>query len=197
MLKFEKHKDLLSLDLNSRFVLFCRIKKFLHENTLNFLYKSSVTLEYSKLEYAIIAYDFTYNTHLDVLGRIQKRFSRFITNETFRAHTQTLFERLNWKTIDNTVKTQSTIYIHKSINGFGSEITKKLFEINSNRISSRRGRDQLHINVPTPKNNFFKNSLFYRGIEIWNSIPLSLRSDKCQTCFKFGLKFFDFNSIQF
>ena len=192
MLKFDSHIDFLSRALNSKFGLFCRLKNFLPLNTLNFLYKSLIK---PKVEYGIIAYGFTYAIHIESIRKIQKKFSRLLTNSKFDSHSAPLFEYLDWMSFDETLKYQTLVYIFKSIKGFGSEYTRRIFEFNTNRTSSRRGRDRLHINVPNSMKNFLKNSIFHKGIEFWNSLPLDIREEGDVNSFKNRLKNFDIKSL--
>ena len=94
-LRYETHINKLCKELNSRISLFNRLKKYSPGNTLNFLYKSFVR---PKLEYGIVLWGFTYETHLENLIKIQKRFARIITNSGYLSHSSPFFQRLNWKT---------------------------------------------------------------------------------------------------
>ena len=192
-LSFDHHIQRLTKDLNSKLALIYRLKQFLSEDTLNFVYKSIVR---PKLEYGCAVFDFTYDIHLDLLTRIQKRFARLITNSSFLSHSAPLFERLGWKTLKSTISYESLIYIFKSINGFGSESSKDIFEVNNNRTSRRRcGRDRLHINPPMARKNFLSNTIFCKGIELWNSISLDIRSSDNIKQFKAKLNSLNFNTL--
>ena len=80
--------------------------------------------------------------------------------------------------IQDTIKYESLIYIFKSLKGLNSDFSKNLFEVNQNRTSRRQiGRDFLYINYPTVKRNFFENTIFSKGVKIWNQIQLDLRSE--------------------
>ena len=37
-------------------------------------------------------------------------------------------------------------------------------------------RDQIKINIPTPRIDLFKTSLTFSGASLWNSLPLSLKT---------------------
>ena len=182
-LKFDKHINKLVKELNSRFSLFVRLKKFLPESILNMLYKSMVR---PKLEYGCVVFGHTYDTHLKSLEVIQKKFSRLITNSDPYAHSSP---------IKNAIKFQSILYIYKSINGLCSDYTKTLFSINTNRTSGRVGRDSLSISVPTVKKNFFKNIIFIKGADMWNSMDLDIRSEPDLNEFINRLETLDFNEL--
>ena len=148
-----------------------------------------------KLEYGCVVFGHTYDTHLKSLEVIQKKFSRLITNSDPYAHSLPLFQRLNWMPIKNAIKFQSILYIYKSINGLCSDYTKTLFSINTNRTSGRVGRDSLSISVPTVKKNFFKNTIFIKGADMWNSMGLDIRSEPDLNGFINRLKTLNFNEL--
>ena len=66
-LKFDSHFNKLCNQLNSRICLMSKLKKFLPEKTLNFLYQSIIK---PNLEYGCILWGFTYDTHIDCLYKL-------------------------------------------------------------------------------------------------------------------------------
>lgn len=192
-LNYETHINKLCKQLSSRISLFYRLRKYLSKKVLNFLYKSIIR---PKLEYGCVLWGYTYNTHLDKLFKIQKRFARLITNSDHLSHSLPLFERLDWMRLKNAIKYESLIYIFKSINGFGSNFSENIFELNANRTSRRHtGRDRLYINVPTAHKNFMQNTVFVAGAKLWNQLPLDMRSEATVKSFKTRLKTFNFNNL--
>ena len=191
-LRFDAQIDKLIKDLNSRFALLSRLKNFLPEKTLNFIYKSIIR---PKLEYGCIVWGHTYDIHIERLVKIQKRFGRLITNSDYSIRSENIFTKSNWLSIKNAIKYQSVLYIFKSINGYGSNYTKRLFEFNKNRTNARNGRDRLHINIPLATKNYMKNSILCKGVEFWNHLPIRIRSAPDLKNFKQSLNTFDFNSI--
>ena len=120
-LKYDKHLNKLCKELNSKSYLIKRLKSFLSENILNFIYKAIIR---PKLQYGCVVWGFTYNIHLEPLVKLQKRFSRIITNSNFLANSSQLFNQLDWVSIKDTIKYESLIYIFKSLNGLNSDFPK-------------------------------------------------------------------------
>jgi len=189
-LKFDSHIDILTKELNSRLYLISNLRKYLPENTVNFVYKSIIR---PKLEYGCQLWGFTYNKHIEKLLKVQKRFARIITKSSFVANSSPLYERLNWKSLLNAIKFESMIYIFKSINGLNSEHSRDLFEINVNRTSRRTGRDGLYINEPKSTKNFLFNTIFCKGVKLWNSLPFDMRSETTIRAFKTRFKDYSFD----
>ena len=113
----------------------------------------------------------------------------------FMESSSPLFFRLNWLSLTNQVKYQSLIYIYKSINGFGSNYMRDIFEVNTNRTTGRRGRNRLFINPPQVKKNYLLNSIFCEGVKYWNSLPLDIRSKGTFAEFITELKNFNLDLI--
>ena len=91
-LKYDKHLNKLCKEFNSKSYLIERLKSFLSEKILNFIYEAIIC---PKLRYGCVVWGFTYNIHLEPLIKLQKRFSRIITNSNFLANSSKLFNQLN------------------------------------------------------------------------------------------------------
>jgi hypothetical protein len=191
-LKFDSHINTLSKELNSRIGLIFRLKQFLPKNTLNFLYKSIIR---PKLEYGVVLWGYTYSTHIDIIVKIQKKIARIISNSTPMANSAPIFASLEWMPIQNALKYQTVLYIYKAINGFGSDFTQNLFKYNTDRTGSRNHRDSHYINAPVVKIKCLENSVFHKGVKVWNSLPLDIRTERVFNRFKEKLRSFDFESI--
>ena len=185
--KFDVHLNKTVKELNSKFILFTKLKKFLPKNTLNFLYNSLVK---PKLEFGCVLWGYTYETHLKGVIKIQKRFARLITGSDSRAHSLPLFKELKWFSLLDAIKYHSMICIYKSLNGLSSDHSKSLFMANTNRSSARLGRHHQFINAPKATKNFLRNTLFYKGVDFWNSLPPDIRSEGDFNLFKSKLKIF-------
>ena len=61
------------------------------------------------------------------------------------------------------------IYMKKIMVGNAPSSLRYLFPINPTR-------DQIKINIPTPGIDLFKTSLTFSGASLWNSLPLSLKT---------------------
>ena len=76
------------------------------------------------------------------------------------------------------------IYIYnKAINKLASNMSSNLFSYSTTRSSRRLGDDQ-KLEIMTPKNNFYFNSLFFKGIKAFNELTLDIRQSQSISIFK-------------
>ena len=164
MLKFDKHLDELTKDLNKKVGVLYRLSMNLPVNSLLFIYNSIVK---PKMEYGCMLWGFTYATHIHPIKIIQKKFARIITHSRYFEHAEPLLERLKIASIEKTVKYHSLTYIYKVINNMASEQSKTIFQVNRQRTSQRSGtgRDDKFINTGIAKKRLTENSIFQEGIE--------------------------------
>jgi hypothetical protein len=85
------------------------------------------------------------------------------------------FKQLNWMPFMSRIKYHSVLYIYKALNNLASTQSTNYFAYNSNRISARTG-DHKKLILLKPNINFYINSLFYKGIQIYNVLSLFIRS---------------------
>ena len=174
-LKFDKHLEELSKDLNKKVGVFHRLSLTLPESTLQFIFNSVVK---PKIEYGCVLWGYTYATHIHPIKILQKKFARIITHSRYYEHAEPLLERLNIASIEKTVKYHSLNYIYKVINNMASEESRVIFPVNQQRTSRRSGigRDDKFINTTIAKKRMTQNSLFHEGIKHWNNLPIEVRS---------------------
>ncbi len=89
---------------------------------------------------------------------------RDISSSDFNANSKELFKQLNWMSFETIIRFETTKFIYKSINGLVSNI--KLFTFEPKRRT--RSDDQKHLQISSGKLNYTQNSIFYKGVNIWN-----------------------------
>jgi hypothetical protein len=87
----------------------------------------------------------------------------------------------------------SSVYIFKALNGWTSQNSKDLFVRNDSQQRTRsRVREELKI--PYFKGQYMQNSVFYKSVKYYNSLPLELRTTSDIKTFYKNLKTY-FNII--
>ncbi len=170
-LRFEEHIEYLCKTISKRINFFACLRYFLPEFTVNLIYK---VLVLPVFDYCDTIWCFTYETHVQKLVNLQKRCAKVITFSHNRTSSELLFNRLKWAPITDRFKTHAVNFIYKSIHGLNAKHCKTFFNFVT-RYSSRTS-DSLKLIEPKIKNNFLKNTIFYKGIKIWNDLPLEVRS---------------------
>jgi hypothetical protein len=170
-LRFDEHVRNLCKSISIKVSFLSRLRYFLPENTLNFIYKSLVL---PLIDYCDIVYGFTYETHLNRLKVHQNIASRIITFSHRRESFDNLSLRLKWSSLENRLKYHATKYIYKATNGLASINSLDFFQTKP-KINKRSGEDNKMLTLPKANYNFLTNSIFYNGVKLWNELPFEVR----------------------
>ena len=79
------------------------------------------------------------------------------------------YKKLNVLPLHTRLKYNKGILMKKIMVGNAAPSLSRLFPINPTR-------DQIKINIPTPRIDLFKTSLTFSGASLWNSLPYSLKN---------------------
>ena len=144
------------------------------QHVTNLVFKSLVLPIF---DYCDIVWCFTYEKHLKKLDILQKRAARVITFSNINENTEELIRTLNWLPTRKRFELHTLCYIFKALNKLGSNVSSNYFEIVT-KFSQRTG-DSLKLKLPNIKTNFLVNTIFYKGINIYNDLSFDIRnSDK-------------------
>jgi len=72
------------------------------------------------LDYSLILWGFTYNSHINRLERLQRRALRVMSFSAFDADSDPLFKRMGIMTIKERLLFNTLIYIFKALNSLSS-----------------------------------------------------------------------------
>jgi hypothetical protein len=169
---FDEHINSLSKKMNQRIGLLSRLRHFLPEKTLVIVYNSIVL---PILDYSLVLWGYTYSNHINRLITLQKRAIRVMTFSRFDAHSEPLFEKLDIMPLKKRLLFNSSIYIYKALNSLCSLNSIKFFSFKTQR-SSCRSANKLELFVPFTRLTVFQNTIFVKGVKIYNSIDLKIRS---------------------
>ena len=134
-------------------------------------------LIYSYLNYNIICYAGTYDTHLHRLLLLQKRAVRILSNASFLDHTDPLFYSNGILKIHDIYNLNVGMYMY-------DRAQSGLY--NRTHVYNTRNRDDLLPN--RPRMTITQNSLSVAGPNIWNSIPTEIQNSPSRNSFKFKYK---------
>ena len=171
-LNFEIHLSNVCKTINNRLNFMRRISEYMPKNILKLIYNSIVLPHF---DYGDVIWCHTYDNHLKRLYSLQRRASHIILNKNFIDSWNENFRTLKWMRTEERIKFHSIIYIFKSINKMTSDITSNFFIYSTNRRSGRISDDRKLILLKA-NNNFYQNSLFSKGIAIFNDLNYEFRS---------------------
>ncbi len=142
--------------------LFARLRHYVPQSTAKLAFEALI---FPLIDYCSIAYGFTYKTHVNRIEVLIRRAARIITTSGLTASDVPLFQQLNWKPFEERLRT-SLKYIFKSLHGMAADTSSGLFNY-MNHTRSRRF-DNFMLQLPNIKSNFLQNTIFYKGVKLWN-----------------------------
>ena len=181
------HVDKICSMANKILGLIKRICKGLKDvNTPRTLYYALVR---SHLEYCTIVWSPHRARNINKLERIQRRASKFIlkTDDDY----ETRKDKLNLSSLEDRRFFFDVLFFYKVLNGFVNIDISPLIDFYSHSDRySLRGRDNLSLKKQFSRTDVFKFSYFNRIVDLWNSLPNSLRSATSVSNFKRGVREF-------
>ena len=118
------------------------------------------------------------------MNRLLKRSARVIVETDLTTSSSLLFSSLKWINIEKRVFYQKCILVFKSLNNMVPPYLQEKFHVNINQNYSLRSSDNNQLYIPRPKTNFLKQTFLYSGSQIWNDLPMEVKSCKTLSSFK-------------
>ena len=168
-LNFKTHINNICKKVRNRVNLISRLKYLLPKPSLNLIYK---TIVQPIIDYGINIYGFTYSSHINKIQSLQNRAAKIITNCDNTSHS---FTELKWKTFNERRNYFSSIYIFKCLNRLSSHNSEDFFKFKRSSIRTRSITNN-ELELPNIRLNVYKNSIFYSGINVYNSLNFNVRN---------------------
>ena len=127
--------------------------------------------------------------NIDRIVKLQKRAARIILDQPYDSPSSPLFKELKWLSFPKRVSYHKAVIVYKSLNDLTPEYISSLFTKNPTGYNLR-SIENGDLVLPKFKLMSFKRSLSYSGVEIWNSIPITIR--KSTTLKEFKNRFFQY-----
>ncbi len=158
-LVFDEHMNHISKKMRQRIGLLSRLRHILPEKTLIVVYNAIVL---PILDYSLILWGFTYNSHIDRLEKLQKRAIRVMSFSGLDANSDLIFKRMGIMTLKERLLFNSLIYIYRALNSLSSFNSKNYFKVKSHR-SGTRASNHMNLEIPFTRLTVFTNSVFVKG----------------------------------
>jgi hypothetical protein len=111
---------------------------------------------------------------------LQKKSLRVLTFSRFDASSEPSFKRLKVMSLKERFVYNSLIYIFKALHSLSSINFDNYFRYKTQRPSARN-ENEFQLDIPFTRLKVFKNTIFVKGVELYNAIDLKFRSAKnCQ-----------------
>ena len=149
-----------------------KIRYYVNDQCLLNLFYSFIQ---SHLNYNLINWSSTYDSHLKSINLKVKAAIRLISFQNKYEHANPLFLKHKILPFHDTIKYKKGNFLWQICNGY---IKKPLSE-----VFIRNTYNPLRFNLPNPGNEAEKHKIVYSSIKHWNSIPLHIRNASTLNCF--------------
>lgn len=171
-LTFKEHIDCLVKKIARKYGMLVRLRNHLTFWSKIYLYK---TLVAPHMDYCSSVLFLASDTHLSRLQKLQNKFMRFILNCNKYTHIRTMLETLQWQSVKQRIIFNVLVLIHKLTNNHLPEYLTNIL-VRGRNVHEHRTRqiDDLRVVPFTMTSN--QKSIYYRGIQIYNQLPIDLKN---------------------
>ena len=180
---WNEHINQISRKIASGIGALKRIKSFVPDTTLQFIFNSLVQPYF---DYCCIVWDNCSKTLADKLQKLQNRAARILTFSSYDANADVVLASINWKKLETQRKIQKAVMVHKSLYGLAPDYLWSMF-VNRSIVANYSLRDtEGKLAIPKPRTDYLRNSFSYSGAVLWNSLPTDLQQTENPNQFKAG-----------
>ena len=184
-LKWDNQINAVCKKVNSKLFLLKRILNYLNDNMKSLFYNSYIMPIF---DYCCIIWGFGKQSHISKLTSLQKRAAKIILCEPKTTPSSDLFKTLQWLTFKSRCTYHIGIMIYKSLENNVPEYISDLIQISQNNRYTLRSTSKQNLATATCKTNIKQQSFQYISVQVWNSIPMTIRMSKSLNTFKFKFK---------
>ena len=163
-----------------------RVRPFVDDNILNLLY---MCLVQSQMDYCCEIWGNRFNSHIELITKLQKRAARLILKCNMFTSSKEMFSKLKWMPFKQRVQYFKCLFVFKCINNLSSEFYADIFK----PISEIHGRDTRsssnnNLAIPKCRTEYYNHALRCSGSVLWNDLPTEFKQKCSLESFKIMLK---------
>lgn len=171
-LSFKMHYDYIHKKLNKKVGYFYRIGRNLNYKSRLLVYNAVIL---PHLQYCCSILALFNKTQINKLQILQNRCLRRILNAPFHTHINDMLIKLNFLNVKDIISYNVLIFIHRLTLGLlPSYLTNDLLA--NKEIHNYDTRTKNNYYIKSVKHKKSSNSLFYKGLSMYNKLPDSLKS---------------------
>lgn len=141
------------------------------------------SLFYPYIQYCNVAWGSASNITLKPLILLQKRIIRTISGSGYREHTNSLFKELGILKINDVHTLESLKFVNSQITNPNVHNFQRVSDIHHANT-----RNQNHLRPIQARTSLSKKFVTYAGCNLWNNLPLDLRTTNNKVTFKIKCK---------
>ena len=139
------------------------------------------------IDYCLTIYGNASKSHLDRIFKLQKCAARIILDAPPDATSKPLFVKLNWLNVFEICTLNKGVLLFKIFHNLAPNYLQCLFSHTTNNNYQLRSIADHCLAIPQHNTEFFKRSLQYSGVSMWNELPISIRNSNSLNSFKASL----------
>ena len=183
-LNFNNHLEMIIKKVSAKFGIMFRLRKTLSFYAKILLYQALVEPHFN---YCATILFLGNQEKLNELQVLQNKFMRLILNCDIMTRTNHMAKSLGWLTVQNRIKLNVNMFIHKIKNDMLPDYLRS-YLIFGNDIHSYNTRGNREIQIVSASLSLTYNSIFSRGITIYNSLPIEIKNETRIHIFKKNLQ---------
>ena len=186
-LNWKYHLSELSKKLARTCGIFFKIRHLLPTDVLVSLYNS---LFASFLQYGIIVWGLTYDTHIKPIYILQKKVVRAIAFMNFTSPSSPIFSDLKILKLYDLFHLKLLLFVYESVNRISPSVFHNIFEILSDvhQHDTRQARKGDIFMTRHDTLQYGERSIRYTGAKSWNNIPFNIKQSPSVTSFRRQVK---------
>ena len=192
-LSWKYHLTELSKKLARTCVMFFKVRHFLPINVLICLYNSLFS---PFLQYGILVWGLTYETHINPVFLLQKRVIRAIAFENFTSHSTPIFSDLKILKLHDLFQLKLLTFVYESVHKISPTCFHNFFKSVAlvHQYGTRQASKDDILLTQKNTNQYGLRSIHYHGSKCWNDISVEIKRSPSVNIFRQRLKAFLFEN---
>ena len=179
-LNFKSHLDYICKKIAKKLYFFRSIRNKLSVYTSIKIFNSIIKPHFEFCSTIMLMFN---NEMVKRLQVLQNRGMRIILKKNKFVSKSSLFNSLNWLNVNQKIKFNVIIFVFKIINGYLPKyLMEKLNYVGD--LTQYNLRNKFDFRLDLFRNSRTQNSLIYKGLRLYNEIPIELRNEKNLLKFK-------------
>lgn len=179
-LNFNNNVNYICKKMSKKYGLLCRISKYLNINSKITIYKSIIS---PHIDYCSSLLFLSNETQLKRLQKIQNKIMRVVIGCSRYTSIASMLETLQWLSVKQRIYYNTMIFIYKIYYGLLPQYLSCHLSIISDHHNFNT-RNKSNFTVPFYTKKFSQNSLFYKGVQLYNNLPTTVKTSRSLPIFK-------------
>ena len=183
-LNWKQHIAYIQNKISKTTGILCKTRHYVSLKILRTLYYALI---YPYFHYGNIVWANTYQSSLDPLIKLQKKIIRIISFAGYKDHTPSIFKKLSILPFGQINEEKTALFMFRYFNKMLPATFDSFFTLNRD-FHSHHTRSSTKIHITYVRTNYNKHSFKYKGSQVWNKLPKTVKTAKSIYIFKKKIK---------